>query len=176
MTFRIALDMDDTLAGTLRHVFRMYKRPIPKTWSFYNENDSITYDKFIRDIKNIWTKHWGEISPMESGQSAIVKSLREIGTVDIVTVGFPELKAEWARMHGIQYNNLISVNNGTDKASLNYDVFIDDSPVNFQVCKEAGKQCILFDAEYNQDIDARFRIKSLKEAIDIARKLASIKQ
>ena len=174
MTFSIALDMDDTLAGTLRHLFRMYKRPIPTTWLFYNDSNNIQYSKFIRDVKNTWYRHWGEISPVESGQAAVVKELSTIGTVDIVTVGSPESKAEWARMHGIQHNELISVNSGQDKAKLDYDVFIDDSPVNFQAFKEAGKQCILFDAEYNQDVDAKHRIKSLKEAPAIVRKMASL--
>ena len=172
MTFRISLDMDDTLAGTLRHLFRMYRRSMPTTWLFYNEQGGIQYNKFIQDVKNTWYRHWGEISPIESGQAAVVKELCTIGTVDIVTVGFPEPKAEWARMHGIRHNELISVNSGQDKANLDYDVFIDDSPVNFQAFKEAGKQCILFDAEYNQDVDAKYRIKSLKESVNIVRSLA----
>ena len=172
MTFSIALDMDDTLAGTFKHLFRMYRRPVPTTWLFYNDSGNISYDKFMRDVKNTWYRHWGEISPIESGQAAVVKDLCTIGTVDIVTVGFPESKAEWAKMHRIRYNEMISVSSGHDKAKLDYDVFIDDSPVNFQAFKEAGKQCILFDAEYNRDVDAKYRIKSLKEAPAIVRKMA----
>ena len=171
MTFRIALDMDDTLSGTLRHLFKRYRRPVPTTWLFYNDSRSIESTKFIRDIKNTWYRHWGEISPVESGQAKAVKELGELGTVDIVTVGFPEPKAEWAKMHSIRYNKLVSVNHGTDKAGMDYDIFIDDSPVNFQAFEEAGKTCILFDAEYNRNVKAKYRIKSLKEAVDIVRKI-----
>ena len=173
MVLRIALDMDDTLAGTLRHIFRVYRRPVPKIWSFYNAG-SISYDKFMRDVKSTWERHWGEVSPVEPGQAAMVDALREIGTVDIVTVGFPGPKSEWLRLHGVQYDEMVSVREGKDKAKLDYDIFIDDSPANFQSFKEAGKQCILFDAEYNRSVRTEFRIKSLAEAASMVCAMASV--
>ncbi len=169
---RIALDLDDTLAGTLIHVFRMYRRPVPKDWMFYGGSSGISYEKFMRDIKSTWEKHWGEIRPIEPGQAAIVRKLSELGSIDIVTVGFPGQKAEWLRMHGIPYNEMVPVRKGQDKAKLDYDVFIDDSPANFQAFREAGKRCMLFDAEYNQDVDAEHRIRSLGEAADIIQTVA----
>ena len=172
MVLRIALDMDDTLAGTLKHVFRMYRRPVPKEWMFYNNNaGGISYEKMMRDIRSTWERHWGEISPMEPGQAAIARKLSELGSIDIVTVGFLGPKFEWLKLHGIKYDEMVSVCKGQDKAKLDYDVFIDDSPANYQSFKEAGKECMLFDAPYNQNVDAEHRIMSLSEAADIIRTL-----
>lgn len=173
MVLRIAVDMDDTLAGTLRHVFRMYRRPIPNTWRFY-DSGGISYEKLMRDIKSTWTRHWGEIAPMEPGQFGAMNDLNGLGTVDIVTVGLAGPKTEWLKLHGIRHNEVVEVRDGRDKAKLDYDVFIDDSPVNFQAFKEAGKCCVLFDAEYNQDIDTEFRVRSLAEAVCVIRSLIPV--
>ena len=167
MVLRIALDMDDTLTATLRHVFGTYGLPIPTEWMFYNSGGNISYEKMMRDIKRTWERRWGEIRPIEPGLAAIVEKLNGLGKVDIVTVGFPEQKAEWLKLHGIQYDELVPVRDGRDKAKLDYDVFIDDSPANYQSFKEAGKTCILFDAPYNRDINTEHRIKSLGEAAAI---------
>ena len=167
MVLRIALDMDDTLAATLKHVFGTYGRPIPTEWMFYKNGGNISYEKMMRDIKRTWERRWGEIRPIEPGLAAIVEELNGLGKVDIVTVGFQEQKAEWLRLHGIKYDELVPVRDGRDKAKLDYDVFIDDSPANYQSFLEAGKTCILFDAPYNQDIDTIYRIRSLGEAAAI---------
>ncbi len=92
-----------------------------------------------------------------------------MGRVDIVTVGFPDQKSKWLKLHGIEYDGLVQVRAGGDKAKLDYDIFIDDSPVNFQAFEEAGKPCILFDAPYNKSIDAEYRITSLWQAADMIR-------
>ena len=166
---KIALDMDDTIAGTIRHVFAVYRKPAPKIWQFSNV---MLYEKFMRDVKISWEMHWGQIRPMEPGQAGMVRNIAEFGEVDIVTVDFPGQKAEWLKLHGIRYHDMVSVRRGQDKAALDYDVFIDDSPVNFQAFKEAGKPCVLFDAPYNLDVDAEYRITSLDQAADVLRHMA----
>ena len=167
--FKIAVDMDDTLAGTVKHVFRMYRKPMPQTWQM----PGISHEKFIRDVRITWEKHWGELAPLEPGQPRIMRELCGIGIVDIVTVGLAGPKGEWLKMHGLEHDEVVTVLAGHDKAKLDYDVFIDDSPVNFQAIREAGKTCILFDATYNRDVDAEFRIMSLAEAVPLVRGFAS---
>ena len=61
---------------------------------------------------------WREIRPTELGLVAIVGELNGLGKVDIVTVGFSEQKAEWLNLHGIQYDELVPVCKGKDKADL----------------------------------------------------------
>ena len=172
MEFKIAVDMDDTLAGTTKHVFRMYRKPMPQTWHF-NAGNGISKEKFIRDVKSTWERRWGELAPVEPKQAGVMQVLNRIGTVDVVTVGLAGPKKEWLKMHGVEYNELVVVLAGRDKAKLDYDVFIDDSPENFQAIEEAGKRCILFDARYNQDVDAEYRIRSLAAAVPLVRKFAS---
>lgn len=165
---KIALDMDDTLAGTIRHVFAMYRRPVPKIWQFSNV---MLYEKFMQDIKRSWEMHWGQIRPMEPGQAGMVRTIAGLGTIDIVTIDFLGQKAEWLKLHGIRCHDMVSVRRGEDKATLDYDVFIDDSPVNFQAFKEAGKPCVLFDAPYNRNVDAEYRITSLGQAAAMIRRM-----
>ena len=169
MEFKIAVDMDDTLAGTVKHVFHMYRKPMPQEWQM----PGISHEKFIRDVRITWERHWGELAPVEPGQPKVMRELCNIGIVDIVTVGLAKPKKAWLKMHGLEHNEVVEVFSGADKAKLDYDVFIDDSPVNFQAIKEAGKKCILFDATYNRDVDAEFRIRSLAEAVPLVRKFAS---
>ena len=55
------------------------------------------------------------------------------------------------------------------KADLDYDVFIDDSPLNAIKFLENNKKMILYSQPWNQHIcnDKLFRISNLSEAIEI---------
>jgi uncharacterized HAD superfamily protein len=54
------------------------------------------------------------------------------------------------------------------KADLDYDVFIDDSPLNAIKFLENHKRVILYSQPWNQNISNRglFRISNLSEAIE----------
>ena len=163
---RIAIDMDDTLADVVSTLFRRYRLPPPHVWLFEKEY-GIRLERFMRDLRTMWVKRWGMIPPTEGGLSASVGKLIGAGNVvDIVTVDFVEQKRKWLGLHGIPFRDVISVRRGEDKAGLDYDVFVDDSPVNHAAFAEAGKASVVYERKWNHDVRARPRIRSMSEAAD----------
>ena len=75
----------------------------------------------------------------------------------------------WLEHNGIKYNEYVAVPDGRDKANLDYDVFIDDSPHNATRMVTKGRNVLLYDQPWNKSIkDAKVtRIKKLAEAADI---------
>ena len=74
----------------------------------------------------------------------------------------------WLNYHDISYHNYVSVIDGPMKADLDYDVFIDDSPLNAIKFLENNKKVILYSQPWNQHISnyELFRISNLSEAIE----------
>ncbi|MFQ5940550.1 MAG: hypothetical protein ACE5KA_02480, partial [Nitrososphaerales archaeon] len=62
-----------------------------------------------------------------------------------------------------------AVADGRDKADLDYEVFIDDSPHNVEIIATKGRNVLLYEQPWNKSVkDARIiRIKKLGEAADI---------
>ena len=75
----------------------------------------------------------------------------------------------WLNYHNISYDNYVSVIDGPMKSDLDYDVFIDDSPLNAIKFIENNKKVVLYSQPWNQHIsdDNLFRISNLSEAIKI---------
>ncbi|MBT6807292.1 MAG: hypothetical protein HOA48_03005, partial [Nitrosopumilus sp.] len=73
----------------------------------------------------------------------------------------------WLKHHNIVYDNYVSVIDGPMKADLDYDVFIDDSPLNALKFLENNKKVILYSQPWNQHISNPnlHRILNLVEAI-----------
>ncbi|KFM18752.1 5' nucleotidasedeoxy protein, partial [Marine Group I thaumarchaeote SCGC AAA799-P11] len=67
----------------------------------------------------------------------------------------------------ISYDNYVSVIDGPMKADLDYDVFIDDSPLNAFKFLKNKKNVILYSQPWNQHIVEKnvHRISNLSEAI-----------
>lgn len=163
-SLRIAIDMDDTLADVVTTLFSGYGRPPPPVWLFEKVCD-ITLERFMRDLGKLWVDEWETIPPTESGLSSSVGRLVDMGhVVDIVSVDFVEQKARWLDRHGIPFRDVISVGRGKDKAGLDYDVFIDDSPVNHAAFMKAGRDSIMYTRSWNRRVQANRRIRSMAEA------------
>lgn len=76
---------------------------------------------------------------------------------------------KWLKMHGVAFNNYVGVLEGTEKARLDYDVFIDDSPINAHTMLAREKAVILYSQPWNlgfADPRAR-RISELGQAVGI---------
>ena len=102
----------------------------------------------------------------------ITRNLSILGQVDIVTArerSTDSFVKNWLNYHDISYDNYVSVIDGPMKADLDYDVFIDDSPLNAIKFLENNKKMILYSQPWNQHIcnDKLFRISNLSEAIEI---------
>ena len=75
----------------------------------------------------------------------------------------------WLELHGITYNNYVSVIDGFMKAELDYDVFIDDSPLNVLNFLKNKKMALVYSQPWNHDLPdpAMHQISNLSEAIKI---------
>ncbi len=174
---RIALDVDGVLADVI-HSWLSYNNKIRTVilksdiseWDFWKKYNIDKFD-FYKELSTCW-KSWKDIPPTENKISHASKDLSKIGTVDIVTAREESTHNDvknWLKMHGIVFKNYVGVAEGTEKAKLDYDIFIDDSPINAESMLAQGKSVILYDQPWNvafSDPRAK-RIYELKKAIDI---------
>lgn len=174
---RIALDVDGVLADVI-HAWLSYNNKIRATilkseiseWDFWKRYNINKFD-FYEELSMCW-KSWKDIPPTESNISHASKELSKLGAVDIVTAREESTHDDvknWLKMHDIAFNNYVGVVEGTEKASLDYDVFIDDSPINAQSMLAGEKSVILYSQPWNLGFcDPRAkRIYELKSAVDV---------
>ena len=127
------------------------------------------YD-FYAELSSCW-KNWMSVPPTETNLSSTTKNLSKIGQVDIVTArerSTDSFVKNWLNHYDISYDNYVSVIDGPMKADLDYDVFIDDSPLNAVKFLENNKKVILYSQPWNQHISNHKldRITNLSEAIE----------
>ena len=99
-----------------------------------------------------------------------IKELAEVGHVDIVTareLSTDNFVKNWLKLHGVKYENYVSVIDGTMKADLDYDLFIDDSPLNAEKFQKNKKNFLIYSQPWNMHISTSKRISSLSEASSI---------
>lgn len=175
---KIALDVDGVLADIIvvwiqeynkKHGKSISKETI-KDWDFWKELGVDKYD-FYFQLSNCWSK-WQAVPTMEQGIANAVEKLHSIGTVDIVTArdkpSTPYV-LKWLEHNRIKYNDYVAVPDGRDKANLDYDMFIDDSPHNALRIASKGRKVLLYDQPWNKSVNNTrvVRIKKLGEAIDV---------
>lgn len=177
---KIALDLDGTLADIIsawlkRKGSRLDYNYIHR-WDFWKDL-GYTQSRFIDELSKCWME-WESIRPLEDNIDLYVKALNEFGKVDIVTARDSKsitYAKRWLRYHGIKYDKLVLVKYGEDKAKLDYDLFIDDSPLNVHAIAMVNKRALLYDQPWNRYVKfgtiARMsRIKSLREVLYILNK------
>jgi uncharacterized protein len=174
---KIALDVDGVLADVIVSWINFSNsiRPhISKNqvtdWEFWKKFDINPFD-FYSELSSCW-KNWQSVPTTQENLSNITKNLSTIGQVDIVTArerSTDSFVQNWLNHHNISYHNYVSVIDGPMKADLDYDVFIDDSPLNAIKFLEHNKKVILYSQPWNQHIsnNGLFRISNLSEAIEI---------
>ena len=149
---KIALDVDGVLADVIVswiNYSNLIRPDISKNqvtdWEFWKKFDIDPFD-FYSELSSCW-KNWQSIPTTQKNLSDITKNLSTLGQVDIVT----------ARER-----------DGPMKADLDYDVFIDDSPLNAIKFLENNKKVILYSQPWNQHISNNkiFRISNLSQAIE----------
>ena len=174
---KIALDVDGVLADVI-HVWLSYNNKFRTTisksdiseWDFWKKYSIDKFD-FYEELSMCW-KSWKTIPPTESDISYASRELSKVGTVDIVTARDNSTHKDvknWLKMHNITFKNYVGVIEGTEKAKLDYDIFIDDSPINAKHMLATGKPVIIYDQPWNLGFyDSRAkRIKELKNAVNI---------
>ncbi|MDH3277530.1 MAG: hypothetical protein OEL77_00780 [Nitrosopumilus sp.] len=172
---KIALDVDGVIADVIESWinYSNQKRTLISkeeitSWDFWKKFKINRYD-FYKELAMCW-KNWNVLPPMENNLSEITQSLSEFGQVDIVTAR--ELSTDifvknWLELHDVVYENYISVIDGTLKANLDYDLFIDDSPLNIEKFIENKKNFFLYSQPWNRNISILKgkRIHSLLDAV-----------
>ena len=173
---KIALDVDGVLADVIKSWLNYSNTIRPKIseheitdWEFWKTFQINRFD-FYAELNSCW-KNWDSIPPTEKNLSSITKNLSNLGQVDIVTAREKSTDLfvkNWLTHHNISYDNYISVIDGPMKADLDYDVFIDDSPLNAIKFLKHNKKVILYSQPWNEHIssDKIHRITSLLEAIE----------
>lgn len=137
---KIALDADGVLANIIEpwlNYSDKLRSPNSKeeitSWDFWKKFNINKYD-FYKELVLCW-KNWNIIPSTESNLSQIIQNLSEFGQIDIVTareLSTDNYVKDWLNIHGVIYDNYISVLDGTKKADLDYDLFIYDSPLNVE--------------------------------------------
>jgi len=171
---RIALDVDGVLADVIQ-TWLIYNNKIRKSitkneiteWNFWEKFQINRFD-FYKELSTCW-KSWKEIPPTEEKLSTIINELSKFGTIDIVTArerSTDEFVKNWLKSQKIIYQNYVSVIDGPKKALLDYDVFIDDSPLNATKIIDADKKILLYSQPWNLNIDnsSILRIDTLSDA------------
>ncbi len=171
---RIALDVDGVLADVIVSWIKYNRLGIKKheiikweAWELFKpEMDRYA---FYKELDLCW-EEWMSVPTTEENLSSMTESLSNLGTVDIVTARNPQTNSSvklWLDYHNISYDKYVSVISGPAKADLDYDVFIDDSPINVARFLKNNKRIILYSQPWNQDInDERIhRVSNLSEAI-----------
>jgi len=173
---KIALDVDGVLADVIISWINYSNSVRPKiskhqitNWEFWKEFQIDPFDLYS-EFSSCW-KNWMSIPTTEANLSSITKSLSSLGQVDIVTArecSTDSFVKSWLDHHDIFYDDYVSVIDGPMKADLDYDVFIDDSPLNAEKFVKNDKKMILYSQPWNQHVSDKqiHRISNLSQAIE----------
>ena len=174
---KIALDVDGVLADVMESWLvhnNKVRRAISKQditdWDFWKKF-RIDRFSFSEELSACW-RSWDSIPPTERDLSGTTESLSALARVDIVTAREKSTDSyvkNWLEMHGVAYDGYVSVIDGPMKAELDYDVFIDDSPLNASSFLRNGKTVLLYSQPWNRGMSAPGlrRISNLSEAVRV---------
>ncbi len=178
---KIGLDVDGVLADVI-HTWLDYNNKIRRAiskeeiseWDFWGRYQIDKYD-FYKELSLCW-QTWHKIPSTEENLSTTTSALSHVGEVDIVTAREESTHTyvkNWLSSQKITYKNYVGVLEGLEKTKLDYDIFIDDSPINAKSMLNAGKTVILYTQPWNLNFnDPRVkRIYTLKDAISIIKSI-----
>lgn len=181
MTLKIALDVDGVLADVIKSWLSYSNKIRPaisksqiSEWDFWRNHGINKFD-FYSELSTCW-RSWKDIPPTESNIASATEQLSNLGTVDIVTARDESTHNDvknWLKLHKINFRNYVGVLEGIEKSRLDYDVFIDDSPLNAKSMLEEGKSVILYSQPWNLSFadDKAARIYALRDAAPIIDKM-----
>ena len=185
MKLRIALDVDGVLADVIASWITYNNKIRPKIlksqifeWDFWKNHDINKFD-FYKELSICW-RSWKDIPPTENNIADATTQLSDRGTVDIVTARDESTHDDvknWLKLHKIKFKSYVGVMEGIEKSKLDYDVFIDDSPLNAQSMIDQGKSVILYSQPWNASFEDNraTRIHELKNAVPVIDQILKIK-
>lgn len=177
MPIKIALDLDGVLTDSMgrwveiwnsRYVHPRLSVEDIREWDFWR-GLGISQEKFNEVFDEVW-RGWTYLRPLEENIGEKVSRLSYFGRVDIVSgrsTKHLSYVRSWLKHYGVRYGSLLL--GVSSKSSLNYDVYIDDSPVEAAQIAGTGRYVLLRDQPWNRHIpDSKhiLRVKDLAESFE----------
>ena len=173
---KIALDVDGVLADVIVSWIQINNQNRTKiskndvtSWDFWKQFNIDRFD-FYSELSKCW-ENWNEIPPTEKNLQQSTKLLNQNATVDIVTAReqyTDTFVKNWLNHFNISYDNYVSVIDGTMKADLDYDLFIDDSPLNAEKFTLKNKKFLLYNQPWNQNIQLK-NVNRISNLFDVVK-------
>lgn len=184
--YRVALDMDSTLAATCVTAFDLlvgdehdydYTDIESWTWGF----DEFGMDAYLSALWHVWSIRPDEVPTMEPGDpvpsvspptvpplsDTVGEIAAMVSQLDIVTAspdhrGIEAGKRSWLDDHEIPYDEFVMVSG--DKQDLDYDIYVDDNPGLPAKVDEA--RVFLRDHRYNRSAEGDYtRVNSVYDVL-----------
>ena len=143
-----------------------FQLPLSGSRNFFDEL-GVSRDMFWKAYKELWSVKYTAIPLVEEDAPTTIARLRERCEIHIMTSRPEETHLgtiSWLKYRGIIYDKIIMLPPLTDKTKHldDYLFLVDDSP-NFA----HHPKVIIYDRPWNRHINAKRRIRSLKELLEI---------
>lgn len=173
---KLAIDLDGVLADASeiwipifqkRFNIQILKNQI-NSWNFW-EQFGLQYNDFEEVFDEAWAD-WQNVKETENNISEKIIQLRNFGQVDLVTarnkktMGFVN---KWLEYKKIQLDNVIVVDANKSKAILDYNIFLDDSPIQVKQIAHSKKIALVYNQPWNREIKENNNIIRVKNLFDV---------
>lgn len=179
---KIAIDLDGVLADASKIWIRLLnekfnivvtKSDVNK-WDFWKKIN-ISKQAFENTLNEAW-EEWSTVEETEINLCQKVRTIRNLGKTNLVTARNEKTMnnvMKWLRKNKIEFDNIIVVDEFYSKAKLDYDVFIDDSPIQIMEIANSKKLALIYNQPWNSNVKERnnlIRINNFFEAEKIIEK------
>jgi uncharacterized HAD superfamily protein len=167
---KIAVDVDGVLANVYDPIFKElgldYTSDDVRKWDFFDEL-GVDRQNFWKTYKKLWSEKFHLIPLIEEDASAMIRELRRCFEVHIMSCRFRTTfigTLMWLQQYNIEYDGLVFLPPSADKTKYldNYLVLVDDNPAYSH-----HEKVILYDRPWNRYVEAKRRIRSLRELLEI---------
>ncbi|MAM42460.1 MAG: hypothetical protein CMO13_03895 [Thaumarchaeota archaeon] len=172
---RIAIDLDGVLADASKIWIRLLRQRFEITikkedvdeWDIYRKL-GISRKEFEDVFNDAW-KEWELVEETEENLFQKINLIKNLGKTDLVTARNQKTMNDvmkWLEEKKIKFDNIIVVGEFESKAKLDYDIFIDDSPIQITEMANSGKLSLLYMQPWNTYIKERnnlIKIKNFEE-------------
>jgi uncharacterized HAD superfamily protein len=176
LVLRIAVDLDGVLADTMVTFCKILNQHHSTKFtvnSFVQWNAwqiaHIPKEEFFRTLDEAWFE-WKSIPAVEDHIGDAVEGIHRFGRVDIVTgrsQATVRAAMNWLKAHKIPYEDFVRTESTKAKATLSYDVFIDDSAELMSlVASSLDTYGIIYTQPWNrnvEDMQRVFRVETWKD-------------
>ncbi len=131
---------------------------------------SAIINNFEEVFDDAW-KEWQAIDETEIGLKENIDEIKDFGKTDLETARNKKTMDDvmrWLEMTKITFDGIVVVDENYLKGNLDYDIFIDDSPIQVMEIANLDKVALIYDQPWNRHISSSnnlIRIKNFTEVI-----------